>query len=64
MKLALFVIIGLVFLLCGLSPQLRTHYTPLPAIARVKRRAWGYQWRVWTYQRPRWAIAVMVVRIA
>ena len=57
MKFALFVIIGAIFLLCGLSPQLKTHYTPLPAIARVKRR----EWRI---SRPRWAIAIMVVRLA
>ena len=56
MKFALFVLIGVTFLLCGLSPQLKTHYTPLPAIARVKRREWRYS-------RPRWAIAIMVVRL-
>lgn len=57
MKLALFIIIGLTFLLCGLSPQLKTRYTPLPAISRVKRSEWRYQ-------RPRWGIAVMIVRLA
>ena len=45
------------FLLCGLSPQLRTRYTPLPAIRHVTRR-------VWAFQRPRWAIAFVIVRLA
>ena len=53
----LWIVIALAFVLCGMSPQLKTRYTPLPAIARVKRR-------VWRYQRPRWGIAIMVVRIA
>ena len=57
MKLALFIMLGLTFLLCGLSPQLRTHYTPLPALQRVRRK-------VWAYSRPRWAKAVAIVRIA
>lgn len=56
MRLFIFCLFVL-FLACGLSPQLRTRYTPLPAIARVKRR-------VWRYSRPRWGIAIMVVRLA
>ena len=56
MKVFIFVLF-LLFLLCGLSPQFRTHYTPLPAIQRVRRR-------VWAYRRPGWAIAVAIVRIA
>ncbi len=56
MKLFIFVLF-LLFLLCGLTPQLRTHYTPLPALQRVRRR-------VWAYQGPRWAIAVAIVRLA
>lgn len=57
MKLTLFLLLGLVFLLCGLSPQLRTRYTPLPAIQRARRR-------VWAYHGPRWTIAVAIVRMA
>jgi len=55
MKLLIFLF--LLALLVPLGAQLRTQYTPLPAIQRVKRR-------VWSYQRPRWAIAVAIVRIA
>lgn len=47
----------LIFLAAGLSPQLRTHYTPLPALQRAR------QMRIWAYERPRWAIAVAIVRI-
>ena len=58
LAISLFLILAFVSLsFCGLSPQLRTHYTPLPAIQRVRRR-------MWAYQRPRWAIAVAIVRIA
>ena len=53
----LWIVIALAFVFAGLSPQLRTRYTPLPAIARVKRREWSYR-------RPRWGIAIMVVRLA
>ena len=52
------IIIGLLALLCGYAPQLRTHYTPLPAIQRA-RRLW-----IWSIQRPRWGIAVAIVKIA
>ena len=47
----------LLMLLAPLGAQLRTHYTPLPAIQRVRRK-------VWAYRRPRWAIAVAIVRLA
>ena len=56
MKLFIFVLF-LLMLFAGLSPQLRTRYTPLPAIQRVRRR-------VWACQGPKWAVAVAIVRIA
>lgn len=37
MKLFIFLLF-LFFLCAGLSPQLRTRYTPLPSLARVRRR--------------------------
>jgi len=57
MKLALFILLALTFWLCGLSPQLRTRYTPLPALARARRL------HIWIFQRPRWGIAVAIVRV-
>ncbi len=51
------IFIFLLMLFARLSPQLHTHYTPLPALQCVRRK-------VWAYQRPRWAIAVAIVRIA
>ena len=53
----LWLLVALACLFAGLTPQLRTHYTPLPAIQRVRRK-------VWAFRRPRWAIAVAIVRIA
>ena len=47
MKFALFVLIGVTFLLCGLSPQLRTRYHALPMVRRVHRRAWMFGGRRW-----------------
>jgi len=58
MKFALFILLGLTFWLCGLSPQLRTHYQPRPALQRARRL------RIWSIQRPRWGIAVAIVRLA
>lgn len=55
----LFLILTFVSLLfAGLTPQLRTHYTPRPALQRAR------QIKIWSYRRPRWAIAVAIVRIA
>lgn len=54
MKLLIFLLLLVMF--AHLSPQLKTHYTPLPALQRVKRT-------VWVCQRPRWAIAVAIVPI-
>ncbi len=54
----LWIVIALAFLLIGMMPQLRTHYTPRPALQRAR------QIKIWSYQRPRWAIAVAIVRIA
>jgi hypothetical protein len=49
--------IALAFVLAGYAPQLRTRYTPRPALQRARRL------RIWSYQRPRWAIAVAIVRV-
>ena len=46
----------LLVLLAPLGAQLRTHYTPRPALQRARRK-------VWVYSRPRWAIAVAIVRV-
>lgn len=46
----------LIALLLPLGGQLRTHYTPLPALARARHT------RIWSYQRPKWAVAVAIVR--
>ncbi len=51
------IIIGLLLLVAGYAPRLRTRYTPLPAIQRAWRRGWAYQG-------PRWTIAVAIVRVA
>ncbi len=50
------ILIFLFVLLLPLGAQIRTHYTPRPALQRVRRR-------IWTYRRPRWAIAVAIVRV-
>ena len=52
------ILLFLMALLLPLGAQLRTHYIPRPALrqARVHRR-------IWTYQRPRWAVAVAIVRV-
>ncbi len=54
MKLCIFLLLLAIFL--PLGAQLHTRYTPHPAIRRVRRR-------IWTYQRPRWAVAFVIVRV-
>lgn len=48
MKFALFIILGLTFLLCGLSPQLRTRLRPAwPTVRRVRRKAITFGGAAW-----------------
>lgn len=44
------------FFCAGLSPQLRTRYTPLPVARRVWSKVWAMQWQ-------RWGLVVSLVRV-
>lgn len=53
----LWLVVAVAFVIVGYAPQLRTRYTPRPALQRARHI------RIWSYQRPRWAIAVAIVRM-
>jgi hypothetical protein len=51
-----FIFLFLLWIFLPLGAQLRTRYTPLPALQRVRRK-------VWAVQGQRWGMAVAIVRV-